>query len=181
MKQPFLVAPVLFAVVLAIHSPNAAAQCTINQPIWQSLGACREAQGQSFTACQTGFVTSLSFYSASGATVPATLGLQAGTNLVPQSNPQSVNIVPGLNTVVLDTPLSVTNGTLYSFGLARVGVNVCMIWVSDNPYAGGTVISYQSGTSFPQANYDLDFSVEIVESPVSTQSASWGSIKVLYR
>lgn len=186
MKKRFLVAPLLLAVVLAVHSPQAAADCNIDQPTEDNVYNAASPPagcGQSFTACETGFVKSISFSVGVVPSGPISLGLQAGTYLSPQSNPQGVTVVSGLNTVVLDTPFPVTNGVLYSFGLLpTAGTLTLSVYGPMNPYAEGKFI-YFTGLGYAlDPNYDLMFSVEIVtDYPVATLPATWGHLKSLYR
>jgi hypothetical protein len=50
-----------------------------------------------------------------------------------------------------------------------------------NPYAGGNVIHYNGGGSFPAAG-DLTFTVQIApESPTPTKAVAWGTVKGIYR
>lgn len=182
MNKHCVVAPVLLAIVFAAHSPDAAAQCTIGRltsgPNWQSVTP-PQGMGQSFTACETGFVTSISFI-VDGTPYPMKLGLQAGTELSPQSNPQTVSVVEGPNTIVLDTPFPVTKGTIYSFGLLPTSVLVLHLGEGDS-YAGGTRLWFTGDVTIPDETHDLVFSVEIAAGVVPTQPATWGRIKVLYR
>lgn len=182
MKKHFLVAPVLLAVVLAVHSPDATAACTIDQPNMPATAYCPVGHsiGQSFTACQTGFVTSVSFNVYQAVTGPLDMELQAGTTIGPQSTPQSVSVVVGPNTIVLDTPFPVTNGTLYSFGLKPTSGILIVRESTGNPYAGGGYIEFDGTTYLPPGS-DLSFTVQIVTDIVPARPTTWGSIKTLYR
>lgn len=184
MKKCFIVAPFLLGLVLVIHGPDAAAECTINQSSGP-VGIVAEGTqgiGQSFTACQTGYVRSITVRTSGSPTGPAYLGLQAGTSIFPQTNPQSVNLAPySLNSIVLDTPFPVTSGMVYSFGLMATTNYLGLAGDLSNPFADGVLIFVFNGTNQLRSAQDLLFGLEIVtEYPVPARPASWGSIKGLY-
>ena len=176
-------------IVLAVHSPNSAADCTIDQSTCTdhgfsaNVGPSPDIIGQSFTACQTGVVTSVTF-NANLVTPGLTLGLEVGTNICAPSYTQSVSAVQGSNTVVLDTPFPVTDGAVYSFGLQPSGGHSpLMLWgCGEDVYAGGIYCLCGAGHVFvPYPQFDLAFTVQITTEPTPTRANTWGSVKDLYR
>jgi hypothetical protein len=186
MKRIVSVAPAFLAVVLAMHSPDAAADCMIAQPNSSSyyIGAqVPYAIGQSFTACETGYVTSVSFTTNEATSGPIALVLGSGT--IPETHvtySQPLTPVAGANTAALSTPFPVVSGTSYFFAL-QPSADVAapeLHYGGGDPYAGGSVI-FWDGYMWGPWSTDLTFGVGIEVDPVATQPTTWGGMKVLYR
>jgi hypothetical protein len=165
--------------VLATHGVDAAAQCVIDPPTSVAGSASanpEEGLGQSFTPCEAGFVTRISFFVTGPSSGRVTLGLQAGINLAAASHSQSVALVSGANTIALDAPFRVTPGTLYSFGLVPTAGTIELRYHEENSYADGTMLQSDGSASGPRPG-DLFFTVEIAPGATST----WGAVKGRYR
>lgn len=165
---------------LGLFSPATQAQCTIDQATWNTpLYSANppEGMGQSFTACQTGAVTSITVYAWTAPTAPVTLGLQAGTNMLAPAQTQSVTLSSGFNTITLNTPFPVNNATTYSFSLLPTAGQMGLRSFTGNPYADGTALHTNGNTSTEQP-LDLVFTVEISEAAVPVEAVRWGTLKI---
>jgi hypothetical protein len=170
--------------VLATPCVDADAQCTIDPPFSISGGVSANPPGglgQSFMACQTGVVTRISFSVLEPSSGPVRLGLQAGTDLSAPRYSQSVNLDGGSNTIVLDTPFRVTEGTVYSFGLLPTAGTIAVLYDDDGPLTEGSIIQSSPAISGPRRG-DLIFRVEIEpRDPRPTTPCTWGAVKELFR
>lgn len=154
----------LFAAMCAVFFTLAAWPASaqvISQPNGTATLSAREL-GQSFTATVTGTVTEIQVSARDNvaSTVYFFNGAGSGTHGSNASavSSQAVNLVDqgnnaaGFQTIVLETPLPVVAGNVYSFafgGFARISIDL-------NPYAGGNpIINYNT----PYTNYDLAFTV----------------------
>jgi len=183
-RHPAIIDMLAACIVFATYSADADAQCAIDPPF--SISGAVSANppaglGQSFVACQTGLVTRISFSVLEPSSGPIRLGLQHGTDLTAPRHAQSVILDAGLNTIVLDAPFRVTQGTLYSFGLLPTSGTIEVRYDDDSPHTDGSIIQSNGTASTPRPG-DLIFRVEIAPSaPGSTISSTWGAIKGLYR
>jgi hypothetical protein len=174
------------AVVSTLAGPAAATSCAIDQPLMTegTWGTAMppDAMGQSFTACQTGYVTKI-FVTVANVPASVTLTLQGGTDLGSPEYSQGATVVAGLNTIVLSTPYQVTGGATYSFGLFPIGGRLGLRSSQTNPYAGGKELYYDAGapSTLQYASVDLAFRVEIESQVVPTLPTTWGSLKISYR
>jgi len=182
--HPTVIGLLAGCVVLAAHCAEAAAQCTIDPPTSVAAGVSanpEEGLGQSFTPCEEGFVTRITFSVLDPPSGPVRLGLQAGIHLGAPSYSQSVSLVGGLNAIALETPFRVTPGRLYSFGLLPTAGTLEMRYDDENPYADGTLLQSDGTMTGPRPG-DLAFKVEIAPGgKKSTTPSSWGAVKELYR
>lgn len=178
-RQPAVIGLLAGCFVLATHWADAAAQCTIDPPTAAASGVSanpQEGLGQSFTPCEAGVVTRISFSVLGPSSGPVRLGLQAGIHLAAPSYSQSVNLVSGSNSIALAAPFRVTPGTLYSFGLLPTAGTLEVRYHDENPYADGTLLRSDGTVSGPRPG-DLVFTVEIAPGGTST----WGAVKGRYR
>lgn len=175
----------LAAVVLLTLAPAALAQCTIDQNLWSGNGGASppEGVGQSFTACQTGWVTSVSVYvSIAPPPGPVNLQLQPGIAIFPQTAPQSVTLSLGLNTITLDDPLPVVSGQQYSWGMLPTSGALWLRFNQGDVYPDGAQIHY-NGLNYDEFfTRDYVFGVAITDDEtVANEALRFGALKARYR
>lgn len=164
-------------------------QCTVyGTDLGTNLGASFAANfgsedGQSFTACLSGNITSISIRTDDNNTYAGSVNLWIvpGTPANGAAFPgfpvyQTFNVAAGGNivTINLNTPFPVVAGDVYSIGFGRptAGADFFRVNVSTvNSYFGGLAL----GTGGPNATADINFSVTIVDTSIPTLS-QWGLI-----
>lgn len=181
MKSALILVPLLCLAAAPVY-----AQCTIDQTSWNVSGGASppEGVGQSFTACQTGWVTSLSVVTRfSVPTGPVLLQFQPGIAIFPQSAPQSATLTLGSNTIVLDNPFPVSAGDQFSWGMfSTAGALILNADLSGNPYPGGTLLHYNGSIIGEHPTQDYVFTVEITDQePVGNDTVEFGALKSQYR
>lgn len=151
-------------------------QCTISQQTNNIAFTSTQIFGQSFTACQTGQITSIEvdfFQLPTGGTVD--LQIQAGLGTITPNYTQLITPVLGTNTITLTTPFSVQNGQTYSFSF--VGPGHALQGTLSDAYPGGVRFIENSGSVIPIPSQELVFEVTIAPPPTTVPTLSqWGLI-----
>jgi len=141
-----------------------------------------EGGGQSFLACESGYIKSVSFFSVGSGELTCTISVKEGNLLLPQGTVQTVTIAHGWNIIELDDPLPVVQNTQYCFGIFPVETHLTLQVNPWNAFADGEHLYTHLGQNLISASLDIPFSIEITSyNPVSTSKTSWGSTKDLYR
>jgi len=141
--------------VTACFGTNIAA---FGQATGNSVTLSANSAYQSFTAPITGVITSIQIQlggGASGLTLRVGDGISCGGNVL---GSKAFNGVGGLQTITFDTPIPVTGGVMYNFGI--IG-NHTAGWATTGTYSGGQM--YYNGCPGSPAlpNSDLVFTVNM--------------------
>ncbi len=143
-------------------------KCQISTPqpatVQEQAVTSPDGIGQSFTACQTGFVRSLKVNVLSTASPNATLQFRTGTDASSESYSQEVDITAGENMLWLNAPLPVDEGAVYSFVLLpSAGILGLMAGTVDAYPRGEVFRAGGSGTVIVTPSTDLVFELTIEE------------------
>lgn len=135
--------------------------CVIDQPDANAFFniSTTISAGQTFTACETGYVTHVktNFYTAPPAELK--LAMSAGTNtLTPEYTQNFVADSIGDYLIQLTTPFKVISGQTYAFSVGTVSGTSNLFAFNGNPYTGGNAFNEDAGvvTNF---GTDLVFSL----------------------
>jgi len=138
------------------------AACTVqNTSINNNRGGVNTL-GQSFTATCSGQISTISIrVNLEQSVLNGTLNIYSGESVAAPTYTQTgINLGPGIQTVTLTTPQSVTSGSQYTFTIVDTGT-YSVIVSGDNPYAGGKL--YWDGGF--EAGADAYFVVAIADPP----------------
>ncbi len=189
----FLITPSLLLLSIILH-----AQCSVHtigtsnfDGEWDALG---DIAGQTFQACQTGDITSISIGLGGDAVANTNNILRIGAITPPVSSVMGIGTYQTFNTpsgagtlvITLSTPFPVIAGNNYAFEVENGGGNDWNFLLSTaNDYADGNlyqdVPAFGGFNSFSGApNADLDFEVNIQPSSSSSTDvptlSEWGLI-----
>lgn len=162
---------------------HADAPCTVENPISaagiNSIPPAPEAAGQSFIACRTGDLVSLSVYVRALMPGEAILKLHHGTDLLNAAWSETVSVADSLNTYILGAPFPVVDGQEYSWSMTRVGNSSLFLrQTSQNRFPGGMVLRLStSGALLVAPDSDQIFTALIADSGVPSRRVTWGAIK----
>lgn len=179
--------PVVLVALLTFLLPVAAsaAPCTIDQPVWSGFGGASppEGVGQSFTACESGWVTSVSvFIALTPPSGPVEVQVQPGLAIHPQTTPQSHMPTSGWNTIVLDDPVPVVAGNVYSWGIMPTAGALWLHFNEGDVYPAGAQLHWNGTTIGEHVTRDYEFRVEITDDEtVEALDLAFGALKARYR
>ncbi len=184
MKKLILVFSLL---CLFLFAPYFAQACSINgidsNGTGLGSGPGNVLFAQTFVACETGVVTSVSFRNHTNGTA-GTNNFKIGTSTNPPSSLLGGGVYQTFAsngggetiTITLSTPFAVTSGSVYVFEVQSTTNSLNLAAVSTSDYADGSLYFDNGGGFNALSNsYDLDFSVEISSVDVPTLS-QWGLI-----
>lgn len=149
--------------------------CVIAQPDANAFFNISTAisAGQTFTACETGYVTHVktNFYTAPPAELK--LAMSAGTNtLTPEYTQNFVADSIGDYLIQLTTPFKVISGQSYAFSVGAVSGTGNLLAFNGNPYTGGNAFNENAGVV---TNFGTDLVFSILTLACSPASAGFTS------
>lgn len=127
--------------------------------------------GQTFTACETGYVTHVktSFYTAPPAELK--FAMSAGTNtLTPEYTQDFVADSIGDYLIQLTSPFKVISGQAYAFSVGAVSGTGNLLALNGNPYTGGNAFNEDAGVV---TNFGTDLVFSILTLACSPASAGF--------
>lgn len=152
-------------------------------------GAAAGSIGQTYTACQTGYVTMIRIHegaTSTGGPYSLWLAAEAGGGNTGYTGGPAYAVVPDpggafprITNLAVSPPFPVTGAAAYRFVLNHAGIiNIrCTNGPAPSDYPGGEATD-DFGT---YSTYDLDFEVVIDAGVTPADAATWGRIKASYR
>jgi hypothetical protein len=159
------------------------AECLISTPNGGGGGTFAtptSPAGQSFVACQNGFITNVAIWVGVSTQPVVTLGLQAGIDLLAPEYTATKVIPTGADRIRFTPMFPVTQGSVYSLSLTPASGSLSFAELPGSSYTEGSRIAVVGGQSVP-LNTDIVFAVTITDGSVPSAAATWGKIKSIYR